>query len=206
MMCQACQAWITPVIDKAAHTLTCPLCGHVEMRRLYPLFIVTGPSGVGKTTVVNELQRLLPAWDVFDIDILWDSGGDWQMVKANWLRIADFLAQNGRLTILCGTLLPDDLAACPSRIFFSTIYWLALHCDPATLALRLRARPAWRGCDEEFIVTHQTFAQWFVDHATSAFHPPLVLLDTTRTPVQQTAQGIRTWAVEQWGREQAQWP
>ena len=123
MMCQACQAWITPVIDKAAHTLTCPLCGHVEMRRLYPLFIVTGPSGVGKTTVVNELQRLLPAWDVFDIDILWDSGGDWQMVKANWLRIADFLAQNGRLTILCGTLLPDDLAACPSHIFFSTIYW-----------------------------------------------------------------------------------
>ena len=33
-----------------------------------PLFIVTGASGTGKTTVIKELRGLLPDVDIFDID------------------------------------------------------------------------------------------------------------------------------------------
>jgi len=203
MICRACQTWIIPFVDKQARTLGCPDCGYLEQRQLLPLFIVTGPSGVGKTTIVPELQCLLPDWLVFETDILWDSHGDWNTIKCNWLHIANFLAQSGRLTILCGTMQPMELESCPSRIFFSTIYWLALHCDPQLLADRLRARPVWRGCDEDFIARHQQYLQWFVDNATTAFEPPLTLLDTTNTPVVQTAQQIRDWAVDRWRQEQA---
>ena len=35
-----------------------------------PLFLVTGASGTGKTTVVPYLQRLLPMCDVFNMDIM----------------------------------------------------------------------------------------------------------------------------------------
>lgn len=33
-----------------------------------PLFIVTGASGVGKTTVIKELRRIMPEFDVFGTD------------------------------------------------------------------------------------------------------------------------------------------
>ena len=46
----------------------------------------------GKTAVITELRRLLPEWEVFETDILWDSGGDWQFVRSNWLRIAHSIA------------------------------------------------------------------------------------------------------------------
>ena len=104
--------WIEPLFDKSRSQISrCPECGHVGSRRFLSLFIVTGPSGTGKTAVVSELQRLLPDWEVFETDILWDSGHDWNMIKANWLRIADNLAQrpHGRLTILCGTMQPEDI-------------------------------------------------------------------------------------------------
>ncbi len=39
------------------------------MEQKFPLFIVTGASGVGKTTVMQELRVLLPDFVVFSTDI-----------------------------------------------------------------------------------------------------------------------------------------
>ncbi|WP_339282908.1 hypothetical protein [Paenibacillus sp. FSL R5-0486] len=45
------------------------------MRRL-PLFIVTGASGTGKTTISSLVRKQLPEFDVFDMDIIfmWNDG------------------------------------------------------------------------------------------------------------------------------------
>jgi len=200
MICPACQNWIEPLFDKVAHTVRCPQCSHVEARRFFPLFIVTGPSGGGKTAVVPELQRLLPAWEVFETDILWDSGNDWNMIKANWLRIADSLAQrpHGRPTILCGTMQPEDIVNSGLASHFSTIYWLALVCSTELLRERLRARPAWRGFNEELITEHETYLAWLHANAQTAFDPPLKLLDTTGDSIADTARQITDWAMEIW--------
>jgi hypothetical protein len=163
--------------------------------RLLPLFIVTGASGVGKTAVVEELRRLLPDWAVFETDILWDSGGDWQFVRSNWLRIAHSLAQSGRPTLLCGTLLPEDVDRCDHRDFFTHVYYVNLHCDDATRNARLRARPAWRGCTESFIAQHERFARWLLEHGRFTCDPPMHVIDTTATPVAQVAEQIRDWAL-----------
>ncbi|HET9222916.1 MAG TPA: hypothetical protein VFO07_10450 [Roseiflexaceae bacterium] len=164
------------------------------------MFIVTGPSGVGKTAIVPALQQLLPDWDVFETDILWDSGGDWTMSACNWLRIAQHIAQRptGKPTILCGTMLPDRIADCPSLPLFSAVYWLALLCEPTTLADRLRRRPAWRGWDEAKIAEHLQFADWFRSHAQAAFDPPLAIVDTTNIPIEATASAVRDWALARW--------
>ncbi len=198
MICPACQTWIEPILDKTAQTARCPECGHVESRQFLPLFIVTGPSGAGKTAVIPDLQRLLPNWEIFETDILWDSGRDWNMVKSNWLRIADSLAQrpHGRLTILCGTMQPEDIVRSGFGSHFSAIHWLALVCEPQVLRQRLRARPAWRGCDESFIARQLSYLEWLRDNAQTAFHPPLKLLDTTSVPIVHTAKQIRDWAEE----------
>ena len=198
MVCSKCGAWVDPEIDHAAQSVQCPECNHIDPRRCLPVFIVTGASGTGKTTVVAELQRRLPFWDVFETDILWDSGRDWQTVKCNWLRIAHSLAQSERPVILCGSMQRDQLDHCESRAFFPAIYYLALHCASETLTERLRARPAWRGCDESFIVEHVRYNRWFLDNAQTAFDPPLALIDTTHRPPAEVADEITAWATELW--------
>jgi broad-specificity NMP kinase len=168
---------------------------------LLPLFVVTGASGAGKTSVVEELQELMPDWHVFETDILWDSGRDWHFVRQNWLRIAHRIAQTGRPTLFCGTHLPEHLNACDHRELFSQVHYLILHCADATLAARLHARPAWHEQTEAFIVDQRRFNQWLVENAATAFDPPAALVDTTSISVPQAARQIRDWAVRQWKRE-----
>lgn len=198
MICTACAAWIAPIIDRAAHTLRCPECGFVEGYRPFPLFIVTGASGTGKSAVIPALRPLLPAWEIFETDILWDSGGNWDFVRNNWLRIAHSIAASGRPTLLCGTLVPETVDRCDHRHYFDPIHYLALHCHARTLEARLRARPAWRNHMEAFIAGQRELSAWLLRNATTAFDPPLVLLDTTDAPISDTAEQIRDWAASRW--------
>ncbi|MFN8496072.1 MAG: hypothetical protein U0350_51245 [Caldilineaceae bacterium] len=194
IVCQGCGGYIQPAVDVATQAVRCPVCAYMEPMRILPLFIVTGASGVGKTAVVPVLRRLLPDWDIFETDVL--HGADWQQQRNNWLRVAHSIAQSGRHTILCGTMLPADVDQCDHRSFFSQIYYLNLHCDDATRAVRLRARPAWRGCDEVFIERQRQFAAWLLEHTTTAFDPPLVTVDTTQATAEEVAVQIRDWAVD----------
>lgn len=198
MICAGCEAWIEPIPLRDAHALRCPECGHVAPHAFLPLFIVTGPSGAGKTAVVTLLQRLLPGWEIFDTDILWDSGGDWNMVKHNWLRIGHSIVQRRRPVILCGTIQPAELAPCPAARLFSEIHWLALDCADERRAARLRARPAWRGCTEELIARHADYSRWLRENAATAFDPPLTMLDTTDVAPKETALRISQWATTRW--------
>lgn len=199
LVCTACGGYVRPVADKDAQTIRCPECGWIEPMRILPLFIVTGASGVGKSAVVPELRRLLPDWDIFETDTIW--GADWQQTRNNWLRIAHGIAQSGRATILCGTMLPEDIDRCDHRDLFSAVYYASLHCDDATRAARLRARPAWRGCTEAFIEAQAAFARWLLDNAGAAFEPPLVTIDTTPATPEAAARQIAEWALAHWRRE-----
>lgn len=200
MICQYCQEWMEPVVDQQRETMACSRCNQPQQHRFVPLFMVTGPSGSGKTAIIPALQRLLPDWHIFETDILWDSGGSWDMVLQNWLRIADSIAQrpDSCPTILCGTWLPERLHATPLAIHFRSIHWLALTCEPAILRQRLEQRPAWRGWNEATIAEQLAFARWFTTNAAIAFDPPLVLLDTSSTSIGETAVQIRDWALLHW--------
>ena len=193
LVCRGCGDNIQPLVDVAAQAIRCPTCDHVEAQRIVPLWIVTGASGVGKTTVVAALRSLLPAWEIFDTDII--HAADWQQHRSNWLRLAHAIAQNGRYTLLCGTMLPQDVDRCDHRALFSQVYYLNLHCDDATRAARLLARPAWRQCHTpEFVEQHRQFAHWLLDHAATHFDPPMPTVDTTHATPQAVAEQIRDWA------------
>ena len=194
IVCNGCGAYIQPLANVDHQSVRCPHCAHDEPMQILPLFIVTGASGVGKTAIVPELRRLLPDWAIFETDLM--HAADWQQQRSNWLRVAHAIAQSGRYTILCGTMLPADIDQCDYRPFFSQIYYLNLHCDDEMRAARLRARPTWRGCDEAFIEKHRQFAQWLLDQATTAFDPPLVTVETTHRSTQAVAAQIRVWALD----------
>jgi DNA-directed RNA polymerase subunit RPC12/RpoP len=194
IVCTSCGQYIVPAVNKAEQTITCLNCQHVELMKIVPLFIVTGASGVGKTTVVSELRRYLPDFEVFETDIIWDSAGDWQTQRNNWLRIAHSIAQNNRMTILCGTMMPRDVEKCDHFRFFSQVHYAILHCNDQTREARLRSRPPWRNCSSDaFIEEHKKFAHWLIENADTAFVPPAPVIDTTFASANEVAREISNW-------------
>ncbi|SDT00512.1 hypothetical protein SAMN04489717_4669 [Actinopolymorpha singaporensis] len=152
--------------DGAAFGARCPRCGWERPFTRRPLLLLTGASGTGKTTVTDELTRLaerggLPGCAVFDVDLtLHVAALGWDVWRNTWLQLAHGLAGNGLATLLCGTILPGQLAGLPARMLVGPIHHAALDCPDDVLAGRLRDRPAWRGSTEEFVADQLRFAEW----------------------------------------------
>jgi hypothetical protein len=168
----------------------CPECRASEPAPRLPLFVVTGASGSGKTTVLPHLSACLPEFAVFDID--WLIGPvarasapgpvDWAALRDAWLTVAHGVAQGGRHTVLLGSIVPDQLDDLPSRQWVTDIHFALIDCPDDVRRARLATRPAWRGSD---IDEHIRFA--------AALRRILgTVIDTTGTP-ERTALRVARW-------------
>ena len=174
--------------DPAALVLRCASCGAVTEVPALPLFVITGASGAGKTTVTPALRRLLPECVVFEGDPISQVATlGWDVFRDTWLRIAHEVALNGRVTVLCTSLRPDALDALPARKLLGPVHFGNLDCPDDVRAARLRARPSWRHSGtEEAIATHQRFAAWLREHIDPTW-------DTSALTPDETAERIATW-------------
>ncbi|CAI6052302.1 hypothetical protein PAECIP112173_01442 [Paenibacillus sp. JJ-100] len=157
-----------------------------------PLFVVTGASGTGKTTVSSHVRELLPEFDVFDMDII--DNVDWQIAKENWLRVAYSISLSGRGTVLCGTMVPENIASSNYIERFERILFINLHCDDTTRETRLKAR----GWNKNAIEDHRNFANWLVQNADTAFNPAMPTIDTTNLSSEEAAKQIEQWVKRNW--------
>lgn len=172
-VCPACGQWSDDIVVAADEAvLACPACGQQQPFTRLPLFALTGPSGAGKSAIGTALAGRL------------------------WLRLVAALHQNGRPVLLCGTVVPGQLEACPERRLVGGIHYLALVCEDAELEARLRARPAWRAWTEEKVAGILAFNQW-VKRKAATTTPPMQLLDTTGRSVQDSAASVRAWVLQQ---------
>ncbi|HEX8134219.1 MAG TPA: hypothetical protein VF880_12440 [Actinomycetes bacterium] len=197
-VCPACGAWSDDflVADEEA-VLACRACGHRWPFVRLPLFALTGASGAGKSAVGAMLVGRLRQVVVLEQDLLWlpdqlDSGDEHRQFRRLWLRLVAALHQNGRPVLLCGTVVPGQLEACPERRLVGELHYLALVCDDAELEARLRARPAWRGWSDEKVARMLAFNRW-VERNAAATTPPMELLDTSGRSVQDSAADVRAW-------------
>jgi hypothetical protein len=138
---------------------------------------------------------------VLEQDLLWlpdqlDPADGYRQFRRLWLRLVAALHQNGRPVLLCGTVVPGQLEACPERRLVGQIHYLALVCEDAELEARLRARPPWRAWTDEKVAQMLAFNQWVKDNA-SITVPPMQLLDTSGRSVQDSAARVRAWALQQ---------
>ncbi|SES24550.1 AAA family ATPase [Actinokineospora terrae] len=196
MICAACGEWAdAPRVD--GNVLVCGFCGHREPFARLPMFALTGPSGTGKSTVCRGLGALLGDHAVVvEQDVLWigalrDPEDDYGAFRQTWLRMAAMINQNGRPTVLCGTVAPPQFERRPERVLFADIHYLALVAEDDVLAKRLRARPAWRGWDDEQRIADMlAFNSWI---KTTVTEPPMRLLDTTSATVEDTTEAVADW-------------
>jgi hypothetical protein len=172
--------------------LRCPRCGAGQRIPALPLFLVTGASGSGKTTIIGQLRSRLPECDVFEVDAtLQVAALGWEVWRNTWLRVVHEVARNGRVSVLCGSLQPDQLEDLPARRLIGPVHCCALDCPDAVRASRLRVRPAWRGTStEEAIARHQGYAAWLRANIDPCFDTSLL------TPGEVAAQ-VATWVRRQ---------
>jgi hypothetical protein len=198
-VCPSCGAYsVEKEIDPNESVAICPTCSYRHPFLRLPLFVLTGASGVGKTTVCLRLPPILPECVVLESDILWrkefdEPATEYRAYRDLWLRVAKNVGQSGRPVVLGGTALPEQFATCPERRYFAAIHYLALVCDDGVLAERLRARPSWRRAgSDEFVDRMIRFNRWLIDNANRS-NPPMALLDTTNGTVEDTVGQVAAW-------------
>jgi len=176
----------------------CPNCEYQHQFLRLPLFVLTGASGVGKTSTCLALAANVKDFVVMESDILWraefnEPATDYRSYRETWLRVCKNISQAGKPVILCGASIPAQFEQCVERRYFSTIHYLALVCSDEALESRLRSRPAWRQCSsEEYIKTHVAFNRWLKENAQTT-HPPLSLLDTSEITVDESVEKVDEW-------------
>ncbi len=186
------------VIDPQGPFAVCPFCHHAHRFVQLPLFVVTGASGAGKTTIGLNLARTFDRCVTMDSDMLWGAvpwsrGDDHRGYHNTWLRVAKNIGQAGRPVVLLATSLPEHFEQCPERRYFARIHYLGVICDDGILAERLHSRPRWRGSDAPVVVADMLHFNRYLKAHASAVAPPLSLLDTTALTVQESTRATIDW-------------
>ena len=202
-VCPQCGEYsVEKPIDASGPFAICPFCHYAHPFLQQPLFIITGPSGAGKTAVCLELVPLVAECVVMESDILWRGAvpataeNNYRDYRNTWLRVAKNIGQAGRPVVLCGTAIPEQFETCPERRYFSTLYYLAMVCDDSLLIERLQQRPQWRGSDSNDIVERMVqFNRWLKEHATTT-NPPMTLYDSSCQSIQEITKNIADWIRE----------
>jgi hypothetical protein len=188
VFCMDCGPGTILDADPAAHRLRCPRCGAESWFPGLPLFVVTGASGAGKSTITGPLRNLLPGCLVVEGDVILHVAAlGWDTWRNTWLQLAHAAALGGQATVLTGSLTPGQLDRLPARKLIGPIHFALLDCPDDVLADRLRARPAWRGTSSPAKITdHQRFAAWLRARITPSF-------DTSTASAAEVAAWIAAW-------------
>lgn len=147
--------------------IICPECGSRWYFMKMPLHIITGCSGVGKTTAAQELQKLTTDYVVLDADIFYnimphESEEDYYNQIEQIFSLSNNISQSGKPVVwtMAGNI--DKLLQVYHARFFSEIRVLALTCREETLRNRMMEG---RGImDEGWIRSSVEYNEYFRTH------------------------------------------
>ena len=182
-------------ISEDKNRIICKLCNHQWNFKSLPLFILTGCSGVGKTTTAQELLQRETNYIVMDADILYnimphETEEDLQKWVEYIMEFSINIMQIGKplLWTIAGAL--DKFEATYHRRFFTNIYYLALVCSKE--ALEKRMREGRHITNEDWIRSSIDYNQWFMKDGSL----PSGCIDTydiTEKTVSEVADYVDQW-------------
>lgn len=175
--------------------LRCPKCGEEWKFKSMPLFILTGCSGVGKTTTAIEIIRRMVDFVVLDVDIFSgfmnaETEEDYNNRVELLTNISKDIMQSGKpvLWTMAGCL--DYLPKTYNSRYFSQIKCLALVCEETALKERMQQG---RGInDENWIKGSCDYNRYFMEHdhiGDTAFE----VLDITNKEAFEVADCVVEW-------------
>lgn len=191
--CAACgnYAWDKTVVGCEVH---CPRCGSRWPMKKLPVYILTGCSGVGKTTAGQALQAMTDAYIVLDADMFYslmlpkDEAERMNMVE-QVLSLSKNIAQAGKSVVwtMAGGI--DMLHHTYGAQFFSSIKVLALTVEEETLRERMHRRGI---TDQAWIDGSVAYNAYFRTHEAIGDTPFDRLTCTNETP-EETAALVLAW-------------
>lgn len=175
--------------------IACPRCGHRWPYRRLPLFILSGCSGVGKTTTAQELLQRQTNFIVLDADMFYsilphESDEDYLYQVEQILSLSRNLMQCGKpvLWTMAGSL--DKIHRTYNRRFFSEIHCLALTCEESALRRRMTVG---RGiADEGWLQSSADYNRYFQTHDQLG-DLRFETLDITDKSVSEVASAVEAW-------------
>lgn len=179
-------------------TIICPQCGYSWKYTRLPLFILTGCSGIGKTTTANELMLNTTEFIVLDADIFFnimphETQEDYFEQIEQIENISKDIMQAGKpvLWTMAGNL--DKLNKVYNRSFFLDIYCLALVCDEESLRNRMRQG---RGiADEGWIESSVQYNNYFKEHDAIG-DMPFDVCNTEGKEIREVAEEVKKWVLD----------
>lgn len=175
--------------------ITCPECGHSWPYRRGPLLLLTGCSGVGKTTTAIRLFGMTKAFAVLDADMFYipdDSQLSSMLEKVGNLSAAFNQQGTAILWTMAGGL--DCIKDTYHQQFFSEIKCLALTCEPDELRRRMTEG---RGItDERWLNGSREYNEYFrTRNELGDVH--FDKLDITRLSPVEAAEQVLNWVKKQ---------
>jgi adenylate kinase len=132
-------------------------------------YFITGVSGVGKSTTMASLKKLLPSdkFDIRDFDErgVPDGGGDvWHSKETkHWLDVATTNAEQGKSTIICGFNEPIRIKAVWTERH-PLVTLILLNASPETINKRLRGRYPTLESEKEIERASGTSLEKFIEN------------------------------------------
>lgn len=190
LSCPSCDAFALAG-DPNSNNLRCTSCNSEINANLLPLFLITGASGTGKSTLVRHLRPLIPDCFVVGGDLLVDiQHRDRQAFVGRWLRVAYASAQCGRPLVLACVLEKEEIETHVDRSLVGPVYVIALAVDEQERVARLEARPRWAKHSEEKraerIAEHADLTEKLVQDAD-------LVIDSVEKSVDDVAKEVAAW-------------
>lgn len=160
-----------------------------------PLFIISGASGIGKSTMCEILFQTETDYIVMESDLLWHDvhntpEDNYKNYRKLWMRVCANIAQIGKPVVLCGCAVPEQFEEQEERGLFTEIHYLAAVCDDEKLKRRMTAG---RGItDEAWLKSSSDFNRWLKENADKT-EPQITLLNTSDLSPKQAAETTHRW-------------
>jgi len=158
-----------------------------------PLFIVSGASGVGKSTLCEVLFQRETDYIVLESDLLWHEvyntpEDDYRAYRQMCLSLCANISQVGKPVVLCGCVTPKQFETLPERALFTNIHYLAIVCENRVLEDKMRNG---RGIsDEKWIDSSIHFNDWLKINGEAS---GMTLLDNSALTPQEGAETVDDW-------------
>lgn len=182
-------------IEEKQNNIICQQCGHQWHFKKMPLFVLTGCSGVGKTTTAQELLQRETKFIPLDADFLYNimphnTEEDYRSWVEQIMSLSKNIMQAGKplLWTMAGAL--EHFEHTYNRRFFAEIHFLALVCNPEDLERRMRE--GRHISDPEWIRSSIDYNRWFMEQGIVS-NKKIDTLDITGKNVSEVADYVTKW-------------